>query len=332
MKDVAREAGVALGTVSKVFNDIPVGEDYRRRVEEAAGRLGYQVNSYARGLKTNRTFSVALILPNITDPFFSALAQGIYESLAARQYKVILSLTASNPEAEQRCIKMVQQNKVDGIIGLTYTPGLEVDPRLPYVSIDRYFSPSVPCVSSDNFGGGQMAAEKLLELGCTRPLFLRVGSKVPGESDKRGDGFESACRQRAIECASLRLSDEDGLERFRAFLSQHVENGRFAYDGIFCATDALAIHIRGMLSELGVRVPEDVQLIGFDGIRRFPTEDLYCSTIVQPIDRLAETSVELLLREDRSNLPSLICLPVRYASGGTTRESPKGARVWPANT
>ena len=71
MKDVAREAGVALGTVSKVFNNIPVGEDYRRRVEEAAKRLGYQVNSYARGLKTNRTCSAALILPNVTAPFFA---------------------------------------------------------------------------------------------------------------------------------------------------------------------------------------------------------------------------------------------------------------------
>jgi len=321
MKDVAREAGVALGTVSKVFNDIPVGKDYRKRVEEAAQRLGYQVNSYARGLKASRTRSVALILPNVTDPFFSALAQGVYESLDARQYKLILSLTASNPEAEQRCIKMVQQNKVDGIIGLTYNPSLEVDPGLPYVSIDRYFGPNVPCVSSDNFGGGRMAAEKLLELGCARPLFLRVGSRVPGESDKRGDGFESACRQRGVKYDSLRLNDEEGgSEPFRAFLARRMEGGKPAFDGIFCATDALAIHIRGMLAELGLRVPEDVQLIGFDGIRRFTTNDLYCSTIVQPVARLAETGVDLLLREDRSNLPSLVCLPVSYAAGGTTRE------------
>jgi len=320
MKDVAREAGVALGTVSKVFNDIPVGADYRKRVEEAALRLGYQVNSYARGLKTNRTFSVALILPNITDPFFSTLAQAVCLSLAGRGYKTLLSVTAYDPEAEKRCIQMVQQNKVDGIIGLTYNPDLEVDPQLPYVSIDRYFGPNVPCVSSDNFGGGQLAAEKLLALGCARPLFLRIGSKVPGESDKRGDGFESACRQRGIECVSLRLNDEDGMAPFRDFLSSHIERGRLAFDGIFCVTDALAVHIQGMLAELGVRVPADVQLVGFDGIQRFAADGLYCSTIVQPIPRLAETSVELLLREDRSNLPSLVCLPVSYAAGGTTRE------------
>lgn len=320
MKDVAREAGVALGTVSKVFNSIPVGEDYRRRVEEAAKRLGYQVNSYARGLKTNRTYSVALILPNVTDPFFAMLAQEVCSVLAQRGYRTILSTTDYGPEAEQRCIQMVQQNKVDGIIGLTYNPDLEVDPRLPYVSIDRYFNASVPCVSSDNFGGGQLAAEKLLGLGCKRPLFLRIGSKVPGESDKRGDGFESVFRQRKIECASLRLCDEEGYAPFRDFLSVHMDQGRLAFDGIFCVTDALAVRIRAMLSELGLRVPEDVQLIGFDGIRRFAQEGFHCSTIVQPIDRIAETSVELLLREDRSNLPSLVCLPVAYAPGGTTKE------------
>ena len=169
-------------------------------------------------------------------------------------------------------------------------------------------------------GGGQLAAEKLLELGCERPLFLRIGSKVPGESDKRGDGFESVFRQKQMDCVSLRLSDEEGYAPFRDFLSSRMEGGRLAFDGIFCVNDALAIQIRAMLLELGLRVPEDVQLIGFDGIRRFAQDGFYCSTIVQPVARLAETSVDLLLREDRSNLPSLVCLPVAYAAGGTTRE------------
>ena len=75
-----------------------------------------------------------------------------------------------------------------------------------------------------------------------------------------------------------------------------------------------------MLAELGFRVPEDVQIIGFDGIRRFGGEAFYCSTIVQPIAGMAETCVELLLTKDRSNIPSLICLPVTYAPGGTTKE------------
>ena len=147
---------------------------------------------------------------------------------------------------------MVQQNKVDGIIGLTYNPELDIDPRLPYVSIDRYFSPSVPCVASDNFGGGQLAAEKLLELGCTRPLFLRIGSRVPGESDKRGDGFESVFRQRGMACAALRLNNEEGLEPIRDFLAGHMDGGQLDFDGIFCVNDALAVRVRDFLAELGL--------------------------------------------------------------------------------
>ena len=96
--------------------------------------------------------------------------------------------------------------------------------------------------------------------------------------------------------------------------------GRLDIDGIFCSTDLLAWQVQGMLSELGVRVPEDVQIIGFDGVRHFDQDKLYCSTIVQPTQKLAETAVDLLLAKDRSNIPALVCLPVSYAPGGTTRE------------
>lgn len=320
MKDVAREAGVALGTVSKVFNNGSVGEGYRRRVMEAAERLGYQVNSYARGLKTNRTYVVAVVLPNIINPFFSVLAQSLCQALTKRGYRMFLSITDFDPEAEQRYIHMAQQNQVDGIIGLTYNPDLQVADKVPFVSFDRYVSPNVPCVASDNFGGGQLAARKLVELGCERLLFLRIGSTVAGESDKRRDGFESFCRSAGVEHETLYLRDSDGYEPFRAFLREHLHQGKLDYDGIFCCTDVLALEIQKMLLELGLRAPEDVQLIGFDGTAIHMGRAPECSTIVQPIPLLAETCVDILLKEDKSDLPSLICLPVSYAAGGTTRD------------
>lgn len=320
MKDVAREAGVALGTVSKVFNNGSVGEDYRKRVLAAAEKLGYQLNSYARGLKANRTDTVAVVLPNLITPFFAALAQHICKALTARSYRMLLSVTDSDPNAEQRCIRMAQQNQVDGIIGLTYNPELRVAGGVPFVSFDRYVGPEVPCVASDNFGGGQMAAKKLVELGCKRLLFFRIGSAVAGESDKRRDGFEAFCRSADIDYDVLYLLDSDGHAPFREFLENHMEEGRLAYDGIFCCTDLLALDIQNMLAELGVRVPDEVQIIGFDGIALHTGRTLECSTIVQPIPLLAETCVDILLKEDRSDLPSLICLPVSYAQGGTTLE------------
>lgn len=320
MKDVAREAGVALGTVSKVFNGIPVGERYRLKVEEAAKRLGYQVNEYARGLKTNKTYVVAVVLPQADHPFFSVLLQHICGELAKRGYRTQLYLTGFDPEREKECIRLVRQHKVDGIIGLTFSPELEVD-NIPFVTIDRCFGPGVPCVSSDNFSGGMMQAEKLMSLGCRHLAFLRTGALAYGEVDKRGNGFESACRSSRVPVETCWLSGkEESVELFRDFFRKHMKDGKLEIDGIGCSTDLLAYQVMRILEEMGVRVPEDVQIIGYDGIRKFGCEDRYCSTIVQPAERMAEACVELLLESDRDKLPSLVCLPVSYAAGDTTRE------------
>ena len=321
MKDVAREAGVALGTVSKVFNGIPVGKSYKQKVEDAAARLGYSVNSYARGLRADKTNTVALILPSVDHMFFATLADRICEILTKRDYRMLLAITRDDPTAEARCIQMVRQNKVDGIIGLTYSDQLDVGDDLPYVSIDRFVSPGIPCVSSDNFAGGGMAAAKLVELGCKRLLFLRTGSHVSGEADKRGAGFVAWCQTNDVDCTARRFDDREGLEPVYAFLDEHFGEGRLDFDGVFCSTDLLAYRVRKHLTVLGVKVPQDVQLIGFDGLRTFNFEgDLYCSTIVQPIRQMAETAVDILLNKDRAQASALICLPVTYAPGGTTRE------------
>ena len=319
MKDVAREAGVALGTVSKVFNGIPVGESYRLRVEKAAAALGYQVNQYARGLRADRTYTVAVILPSVNHPFFAALAQHLCAALAQQGRRMLLYLSAYRPDLEQECVNMVRQNKVDGVIALTYNP-IKIDRNLPFISIDRCLNAEIPCVSADNYGGGRLAAEKLLERGCTHLAFIRTGSVHASETDKRGDGFEMACRVRGVPYDTLRLNDEDNPALLKDFLRAHLRDGRMELDGIFCSTDLLAWRIGKLLGQFGVRVPQEVQLIGFDGIQRFGGEEFYCSTIVQPVQKMAETCVDLLLDQNRSNMPALICLPVSYAAGGTTKE------------
>lgn len=325
MKDVAREAGVALGTVSKVFNGIPVGRSYRERVEAAAEKLGYSVNSYARGLRASKTNTIALILPGLDHTFFSELANCVSSELTKRDYRMVLATTQFDVQAEARCIQMVRQNKVDGIIALTYAPDLQINDDLPYVSIDRYLSPSIPCVSSDNFSGGALAANKLIELGCKKPLFLRIGSQVIGETDKRGAGFTAACEMKGADFTAQRFNDEDGMEAIYRFLDEHVSDGRLEYDGIFCSTDRLAFYVINHLKHLGIRVPEDVQIIGYDGIINYATRRIDCSTITQPIGQMAETAVELLLSSEQRALGANICLPVQYVSGGTTKDTPKEA-------
>ncbi len=319
MKDVAREAGVALGTVSKVVNGIPVGESYRLRVEEAIKKLNYQVNSYAQGLKANKTYTVALLLPNTEDPFFASLAYHINLSLLKRRYRMLLCCTV-NSDQEQEYITMAQQNKVDGIIGLTYNPNLQIEENTPFVAIARSMGSKIPCVASDNFAGGQLAAEKLADLGCTNVAFLRIGSSLDNEPNKRKAGFENGCLSRGLSYKMKILNDGEPFEEFTRFLSEHMHDGRLSFDGIFCVTDRLAYLIIKTLRQLNLRVPEDVQVIGFDGIRVFPGAEHVCSTIVQPVPEIAEMCVNLLLQENISAKPPLVCLPVTYVSGGTTRE------------
>ena len=107
MKDVAREAGVSLGTVSKVINGIPVGEQYRRKVEAATKKLGYQVNNYARGLKTNKTNCVALVMPSLRHPFFAMLTDELTNCLMRIGYRSLLMTTNYDSVAEKHCFTPV---------------------------------------------------------------------------------------------------------------------------------------------------------------------------------------------------------------------------------
>lgn len=250
MKDVAQEAGVSLGTVSKVINGIPVGKAYRIRVEKAIKTLNYRVNTYAQGMRSDRTRTIQVIIPNLTNPFFAEL---------------------------------------------------------------------VNCISRDNYGGGYLAAEKLIENGCSHLAVLRSGSSLPNEPNKRKDGFASACEERGIPYTLKAINDETPYSVFEAFFREHTHGGKLDYDGIFCVTDALAHWTRSILTSMGLRIPDDVQIIGFDGVRCFGNMDFFCSTIVQPLEGIAETCVSLVLDDPPMNAPSLICLPVSYAYGGTTQ-------------
>ena len=319
MKDVAKEAGVSLGTVSKVINGIPVGDEYRKKVEQAIKMLDYHINAFAKGLKNNRTYTVAVILPNLLNPFFSMVAHYINRALVKQGYRMLLCDTDYDYTKEQEMVQMAEQNKVDGIIALTYNPDLKISPEVRSVSIDRYLSGSTPCVASDNYNGGRLAAQKLAENGCKSLAFLRIGSPLASETNKRRDGFVAECEALHLPCTQKILMDGAPFSEFEHFLKENLQDGRLAFDGIFCVTDKLAVDIIKTLRRMGLRVPEDVQVMGYDGLRAFGDQDYYCSTIVQPVEAMAETCVDLVLQDSHANTPSLLCLPVRYAYGGTTK-------------
>ncbi len=325
MKDVAREAGVALGTVSKVINGIPVGEEYRIKVETAIKQLNYEVNTYARGLKMQKSNMVTLIIPDTLNPFYSYFANCIESALYQDGHFMVLCCSGGILEKELEYLNMASQNQSDGVIALTYNDiGRHVPENLPLVSFDRIYSNDyTPRVASDNFNGGVMAVEKLLECGCRQPAFITFNSASPGEADKRKDGYLHACSTHNIDPIYLStLSGGDMTSQIKNFIGHHRRsNGRLCFDGIFVNTDYNAYITCNLLNEMGYRIPDDIQIIGFDGITKFGmTDDLYVSSICQPVPELAQTCVNMVLSKEKGILPSLTLLPVSYRYGGTTKK------------
>ena len=212
IKAVAKEAGVSVGTVSNVINNIQVKASTKEKVEAAIKKLNYEPNVYARGFKINKTNTIALILPTIWNPFFSELAYNIEKNIKKLGMKMILCNSDKDSKSEIEYISMAKQNKMDGIIAITYSDiDKYVSEKIPFVSIDRYFSKNITYVSSNNFEGGRLAAEKLSELGCEKIAYIGRGSKINNATRKRKDGFISYCEENGINyeiCELLGSAEE----------------------------------------------------------------------------------------------------------------------------
>lgn len=324
MKDVAKEAGVALGTVSKVINNIPVGEEYKIKVNEAIKKLGYEVDIYARGMKKQKTDTIALIIPNLLNPFFASFAYYLEFELSKYSYKLLLCNSDGHAEKEVRYINMAKQNKVDGIVGITYSDiDQEISNNCKFVSIDRHFSNSdIPYVSSDNYEGGRVAAQKLIDIGCNNIAFIRTGSNIYGETYKRKTGFIDVCEENNMSYKVLDLVEPfESLEKACSeFLEENICNGKLLIDGIFFSTDILALRVKKIIESYGFSIPKDVNIIGYDGIKLSQDLDYMISSIRQPIDLMAKKCVEVMISLiNKQTVPEMNYLPISFVEGGTTR-------------
>ena len=319
MKDVAALAKVGVGTVSRVLNSSgSVKESTRRKVEAAMKELNYIPNAYARGLKMNKTNTVALIIPTIWHPFFSEFAYYVESNLAEHKYKMLLCNSDVSSDKELEYIQMVQENKVDGIIGITYSD-LDnfVSSHLPFVTIDRHFKEETVCVTSDNFHAGQLAVEKLVEKGCHKLGYVGTHSRFPSETTKRRDGFEAQAEQMGVPYAIY--DGEDPVMEFKQEIRTFFEKNPDV-DGVFAHTDFIALDILEVLDELKRKVPEEVQIIGCDGIKMEAGRKQFLSTIRQPVDLMAKAAVEKIIQViDGEPVKTKITLPVHYLEGSTTK-------------
>ena len=322
IKDVAKRAGVSVGTVSNVINNVNVKSKSRELVEKAIKELNYKPNAYARGLKLNKTNTVALILPTVWDPFLGELAYHIEKNLRNYNYKMILCNSENDYMKELEYINMVKQNKVDGIISITYS---NIDPyisaNIPIVSIDRFFTKTIPYVSSDNLKGGRLAAEELVKAGCKKLAIIGRGSEINNSTRNRVVGFIDYCKENHVNYNDYYYVGHS--KSFNNFLNEFIlENFKdeIKFDGIFAITDSHANDVIEKLEEFNISVPADVQVIGYDGAKINEKAPIKISTIRQPLDLIAEKAVFNLNKViNKEAISKETLLPVRFIKGYTTK-------------
>lgn len=293
LQDIAKKAGVSVATVSYVLNGTgSVSPGVRKKVRETAKAIGYRVNHVARATRTGQTLSIGLILPDLSNPFFPELAQAVQSAAREAGYAVFLMDSEGSTEEERESAEDLIARGVEGIV---WCPATEHDSLaefrgdLPIVVIDRPL-PNYDTVSSDYLTGGADLADQLVSLGHRR-IGLVVGPQSLPSARLRREGFVQRLAGRG-EIAwevenpfTINLSSEV-LERLK---SPDVT-------AIACGNDFIAIGVMRALHECGVRVPEDVSVVGFDDIpwARFSIPRL--ATIRQPLQALGKQASTLLIR------------------------------------
>jgi LacI family sucrose operon transcriptional repressor len=320
IREVAQEAGVSPTTVSRVLNNRGyLSDETKNKVFAATKKLEYYPNDLARALFRNRSYTVGLIFPSITNPFHAELIQDIENELSNNGYKVLLCNSLNKPEKEKFYLTMLRKNQVDGIIAGTHNRDIkDYDiSGLPIVAIDRSLGKNTTTVSCDNYKGGKQAVELLLEDGCQRILCIRGDSSIKLPANNRARAYSEIMKEKNMTPRILEVPFvDDFTEKKRIieeYLGQHKE-----VDGVFAGDDLLASIAIHYLNNVGRKVPEDVKVMGFDGARQTLIYNPNLTTMRQPISEIANVAVQKLINKINGFEESdELHLPVKLIKGYT---------------
>lgn len=303
MQDVARHAGVSVMTVSNVINDHPhVRATTRQKVLESISALGYHVNTAARSLRQGKTGVIGLAVPDIDRPYFGMLARLLIDRAAAHGYELVIEQTHASREREVDAISRSRLRSYDGLF--LYAAELRDDAMLlrgefPIVVFGEHaYSGPIDHVEMANADGARLATAHLIERGCRRVGILggRIGDPDDiGVATVRTRGYREALEAAGIAFDPALVRDaeysyEGGSAQAAALLAE-VDD----LDGLFCATDVIAIGAMRALHEAGRRVPQDVRVVGFDDVSlaAFTTPSL--TSIAPGHDEMADAAMEMVL-------------------------------------
>lgn len=326
IKDVAAHASVSVATVSAVMNGNKyVSPELEQRVRASIDALGYMRNSMARGLKTQVSHTIELIIPDIANPFFTNISRGVEDVANAHHYALILGNTDEDPQKELNYIQLLNGKRADGVIIATTAKGHELAPswplhHFPIVSIDRsLFHLGIDTVLVDNRHGARMAIEHLICLGHRR---IGIVTGIPGiaPTDERLAGYKEALAAHdiPIDPALIVVSQArvgGGEQGAWQLLAETPERPT----ALFLMDGTMVIGALQAIAKLGLRCPEDVALVGFDDFVWAPVMHPHLTVVSQPTYEIGHIAAQLLF--ERLKHPQREPREVRLQTHLIVRES-----------
>ncbi|WP_082687095.1 LacI family DNA-binding transcriptional regulator [Bacillus sp. FJAT-27445] len=306
IRDVAREAGVSVATVSRYINKNGyVSESTLKKVKQVMEELNYHPNEIARGLARKRTNTIALVIPDITNPFFPELVVSIEKVAKEKGYRLILINSDEESILSSIFWRSLESRYTDGLILASFQFNDSVLKELngmniPYVRIDRAADiSSADSIGIDNYKGARLAVSHLIEIGCKNIAHIS-GPPTFQPSLERLKGYKDELAEKGVNYVPVILEGDFSLESGKALteklLSEHPD-----IDGIFLANDMMAIGSLKILKQLGKNVPEEIAIIGFDGIKLAEMVDPEISTIEQPIYDIGVLATSRLINMIENN-------------------------------
>lgn len=316
LTDVAALAGVSPTTVSRVINKKGyLSQKTIDKVNKAMRELGYKPNNLARSLQGKSPQLIGLIFPNISNIFYAELIEHLEIELFKQGYKAIICNSENNPIKERDYLEMLAANQVDGIISSSHNLGIDDYERVeaPIVAFDRNLAPHIPIISSDNFEGGKLAAKTLQKHGCQKMIMITGNDHSDSPTGLRQLGFNYQLKKSAD---IIKLPND--LSSIRREMEIKSILATRKPDGIFASDDLTAILIMKVAGQLGIAIPDDLKLIGYDGTAFIEHYFPQLTTIKQPIKEIASLTVEILLKKIRQKKTSKdYVLPITLLPGAS---------------